>query len=529
MVMEPSFRTIKIRATDVVVFLVVVAVRLGYFGLTHITYEDSLITLRYAQNLASGHGLVYNPGERLFGASTPLYVLLLSLLCWLRASEPLLAARLILVAADGLTAVLWCRLLGRETRSWHAPALFAVAFGLSPFLVQNSVSGMETSLALLFLTAAFVADREDRVGLLGACLGLLALVRPDGLVAWVVILGVRAIRERRLPWRAALVAALVVLPWVLFAWVYFGTPVPNSLFAKAAAYNAHIQGIRRNLLYTLNQFAPVGAESLPHRLFNAVIAAFVPLGVWSDAREHRRLLGIPLFWLAWWAFLVLPRTLLFLWYYPPLTMTAYALAGLGFAFAIRRVPAAFRGRSTEPVEGVRRRSPHLGPDLAAAAVVVYLGIAALPWLWLTQARTAAVQAAEEQVRRPAGEWLARNSLEDATVAMEPIGYIGYYSRRRVLDEVGLVSPQMIPFTRAGAGWFGRAMRAFRPDYVVERPYFLQENLTINTHVPMFATDEDRAWFEANYVPVKEFPGRGRTLHLPDKLDRDYHFVIFQRR
>src|SRR5438067_12915207 len=112
----------KPRATTLAIFLGVVAVRLAYFGLTQITYEDSLITLRYAQNLASGHGLVYNPGERLFGASTPLYVLLLSLFCWLRAPEPLAAARWVLVAADGFAALLWCRLLAQETRSWRAPA-----------------------------------------------------------------------------------------------------------------------------------------------------------------------------------------------------------------------------------------------------------------------------------------------------------------------------------------------------------------------------------------------------------------------
>src|SRR5262245_57726879 len=174
----PRPRTMNPRAADFVSSLGVVAIRLAYFGLTHITYEDSLITLRYAQNLATGHGLVYNPGERLFGASTPLYVLLLSLLCWIGAPAPLVAARWILVAADGLTAVLWCRLLRHETRSWQATALFAVAFGLSPFLVQNCVSGMETSLALLFLTGAFVADHRDRVQALGVFLGLLALVRP---------------------------------------------------------------------------------------------------------------------------------------------------------------------------------------------------------------------------------------------------------------------------------------------------------------------------------------------------------------
>src|SRR4029453_6618169 len=114
-----------------------------------------------------------------FGASTPFYVLLLSLLCVLRLPDPLLAAKLLCVVADALTALLWFRLLRAETRAPWAGSLFAVAFALSPLLIQNAVCGMETSFALLWLSVAFWADREDRESLLGIALGLLMLVRPD--------------------------------------------------------------------------------------------------------------------------------------------------------------------------------------------------------------------------------------------------------------------------------------------------------------------------------------------------------------
>ena len=66
-----------------------IGARLWFMAFTGITYEDSLISLRYAQNFASGLGLVYNPGERVFGATTPLYVLLLSALSALRLPDPL--------------------------------------------------------------------------------------------------------------------------------------------------------------------------------------------------------------------------------------------------------------------------------------------------------------------------------------------------------------------------------------------------------------------------------------------------------
>ena len=59
------------------------------------TVDDCFITLRYADHLSSGHGLVYNPGERVEGFSSPLWVVLSSLGLWL-----------------GVDATLWLKLLG---------------------------------------------------------------------------------------------------------------------------------------------------------------------------------------------------------------------------------------------------------------------------------------------------------------------------------------------------------------------------------------------------------------------------------
>src|SRR5436190_22163459 len=82
----------------------VVGARLWFMAATRVTYEDALISLRYARNLAAGLGLVYNPGERVFGATTPLFVLLLGGLSALHVTDPLFWAKLLCIAADGATA-----------------------------------------------------------------------------------------------------------------------------------------------------------------------------------------------------------------------------------------------------------------------------------------------------------------------------------------------------------------------------------------------------------------------------------------
>ena len=46
----------------------------GAWGYSH---DDAFITYRYAENLARGHGLVYNPGEAVLGTSAPGYAAVL--------------------------------------------------------------------------------------------------------------------------------------------------------------------------------------------------------------------------------------------------------------------------------------------------------------------------------------------------------------------------------------------------------------------------------------------------------------------
>lgn len=503
---------------------VAVLARWTFLAVTGVTFEDSLISLRYAENLASGLGMVYNAGERVFGASTPLYVLFLAALT--RAGLPaLLTAKVLAALADGVTLYLWGRRLLREGRSVLALLFFALLFGLSPIIVPVSVSGMETSFALLLLSLALLSDMEDREAACGVALGLLMLVRPDGVLAAVVILGFRWRRTRTVPWKAALPALALALSWAVAATWFYGSPIPHSIPAKAAAYNLHRRSIVPNLRDTLSQFFPLAGS--PGQLA-AMLVLFPCLAAgWWAALWEARLRPLALLFSLWWAYLVLPKTMLFTWYFPPLLLMGYVLAATGFD----RVGEWASGRVETP------GGEHPAPDLSMARspqpairnpgvwAVGILAVGLCAWLRSDGDVVYRLQRAERMVRREIGIWLREKTPPDARVALEPIGYIGYYSGRRVLDEVGLVSPEMVPLNRAGAGWFPRMAREFQPDYVVERPGFLLRNLTLNSGVPMFAAAGEEEEFLAQYEPVAAFAGK----HLPKRLVQDYRFVIYARR
>jgi hypothetical protein len=494
----------------------VVAVRLWFLAFTHVTYEDALISLRYAENLAAGRGLVYNPGEHVFGATTPLHVLLLAALSALHLHEPLFAAKLLSILADGLTAAIWYRLIARETASRAGALVFAAAFGLSPLIVEISASGMETPLVLLCLTLAFEAVYARRGLVLGLWLGLLLLLRLDAALFAIILLVARARREGRFPLRETAVTAAVVAPWLLFSLLYYGSIIPNSIPAKLNAYNAHMHSMSRQFWYTFSHLTPFRISvratwaglSARETLFAILYLPLFLLGV-AVALRHRVWGVVLLCFLGHWAFLVLPRTLIFPWYLPPLLLPYYILGGIGFV-RLRQWHASTATR----------------PALQRAFGLVFVGGLVLhTGHWLTTAgyRRWAVQSYEDTVRKPIGLWLARNTPPDAVVSVEPIGYIGYYSNRKILDEVGLVSPEVIPFNRRGAGWFTAVVRTFHPDYIVERPHFLMANKTLNTGVPMFASPAERDWFWANYRRVRDFPCSGSR-----SFRSAYTFVILKR-
>jgi hypothetical protein len=73
-----------------------------------------------------------------------------------------------------------------------------------------------------------------------------------------------------------------------------------------------------------------------------------------------------------------------------------------------------------------------------------------------------------------GEWIDRHLPREVTVAVDDIGGITYASRRRIVDMVGLVSPEAIAYRQAGRSRV-EYLRAVRPEFVATiRPRVIEE-------------------------------------------------------
>ena len=212
-------------------------------------FDDAMVSLRYAWNLAHGDGLVWNPGERVEGITSFLPTLYMSLGAFFLDKSAAALFMQITGVALVLVVALAARRLGRSLDVTRPFGLITAAAVLAYYpLSYWSLMGMETGfLTALAMAALLVAMRlgSDPRGskLLGLLLGLMFATRPDAAVPAAMVLAFRAawiVRcHRRLealkPWLMEVaVFAGIVGGLTLFRWVYYGSPVPNTYQLKMA-------------------------------------------------------------------------------------------------------------------------------------------------------------------------------------------------------------------------------------------------------------------------------------------------------
>ncbi len=427
--------------------------------------DDAYITYRVARNLANGLGPVFNPGERVLSITTPGYMLLLAASSlWSQDFETLALVwnGLALLALGGL--LIDASSAGADQRSPALAALaaaVAVAIVLANPLLSASV-GMETPLYLAALLAVFAAYRrawqhpagEQRWLLAAAAAAAIAfLLRPDGALAGLVVGAHWLVTRRRVPWGALAVGLLLALPWVLFAWSYYGSPLPNTLAAKIS------QGLPDRAGQWGQQLWAVGREWVganPLAALLAVAGAGLALRrsgapVSPDQRVRRLMLA----WAALYiGFHVALRVRGYYWYYVPLLPVLALLAGDGAVGVVRWLA----------------RQPGPAWRSARALAVVGLLIALFyPTVDAVRGLTAPEPPGQRQLAYQRSGLLLRDLCRQPghePVGMAEIGVLGYVSDCRVLDFSGLLQPEIAHLSLPAEDKMAWAIKAHAPPLLV---------------------------------------------------------------
>ncbi|MDE2125090.1 MAG: hypothetical protein KGJ62_00690 [Armatimonadetes bacterium] len=434
-------------STLAVILLLALIARLALWRTAHAAEEDFFITLRYAANIAHGHGFVYNRGERVLGATTPLYTLFLAAVIRV-GLNPLMAARAAGITGDLLAAAgafAFCRACGHPRAGLAAAALCAAA----PINLVWATKGMEVGLVAASAVWCWAWWLQGRSTLAWFAAAITVLLRIDGFALAIVLAGATLAHQRRLPLKGLALFAVCVLPWTLYATAFFGSPMPVSVHAKLTVYAWH----------AASRFPWLGRflfEMLHNPLDLAVAAGVVAWALFGTGAviRSRSFRAEPELWPGVWLLLyygamALSKVFLFGWYFVPPSPVWYCLSALGYARMIQRF-----------------KPPVRIPTWAPAPLCALL-------LGVTLPRAAATlivaQRAERQVRIPIGIWLRAHAAPADTVMLEPIGYIGWYSHLRVLDTVGIVSPQVLPFySAANPSPYHSIWQAFHPEWILLR-------------------------------------------------------------
>lgn len=417
-------------------------------------FEDALIVLRYARNIAEGHGFVYNLGERILGVTTPLHTLISTVFVLFSPEN----APAIQNVAGVVFLVLEAWLAARIVQRTHAPVLG----GLVAVLILTNLNfsylyfGMETHFFAFLILLSFHLYSLKKETLAGLALGVAFLTRYDAaLLALLIGLALLA-EKKRLPLKLTAAFFVVVTPWLLFSLLYFHSIMPNALGAKQDYYPAlgYIGFVFR---YYQDYFENLAGVFIAGETLQSVAAWIFPAvcfaGCWSLIRAAREVVVL----IAFAALQVLVYAVLgpdpgFYWHYYLLNPVLTILFMVGLYELLAR---GLRGL---------RVSEKIGRPVLTLATLVGLVLAVVN-LFGGLGYKFQLDPHSRQLYTIA-EWLNERYDDDTSLLQPSIGILGYETNMRMIDHAGLVTPGLYYYDSQDHTPMTEVLARFEPDLVL---------------------------------------------------------------
>lgn len=437
------------------------------FGFSWWAYDDPFITFRYAENLRRGLGFVYNPGDRVLSTTTPFYAILLAALSTLWDDIPRLSNTLSAGSLALGSIALWVL-----ARQWGQPTAGLIAMVLYPFfplLIETLGSEMPFYIMSILWAFALQSNRKSTAAMLLA--GVATITRPDGILPS-VLLAVWLLRTRpKLRWLSLLAFGIPTIPWYLFAWIYFGSPLPVTLAAKQhQAEMAISQSFLQGFIVVITNYM-----SSPQYVIQTILF-MIGLAIAIVRRQWLILFAWASLHFVGYTILGVPR---YFWYYTPIVPAFVILTGLGASIVLNRC---------------RKLIPHYTFILQpiVMCLLMWPQISGVARIYLNPDPRA-------NIYRDVGLWLRETTAPSSTVGTLEVGIIGYYSRRPMVDFAGLVQPEVAKQMRRDTTYQDTALWAivhYTPDYLVLNPDWFPE--VMDRIVQQRCTE--LRWFRDDWYP-----------------------------
>jgi hypothetical protein len=214
----------------------------------YVLFDDAMVSMRYAKNLANGYGLVWNPGgERVEGFTNPLWVGYMTIYHLLGIDESKTSLYIQVTGALLLVANLVVVKKIADRVSGNPLVGLGAAFFTAFYLPLNvwSLQGTEVSVLALIVSLAtwwvIKALDEDRFALAPyLLLGFSTLIRMDMAVSFAAVATFLFFADRRRRLWHAIAAPLILAGFILpqEAWRrwYYHEWLPNTYYLKMQGY-----------------------------------------------------------------------------------------------------------------------------------------------------------------------------------------------------------------------------------------------------------------------------------------------------
>jgi arabinofuranosyltransferase len=435
------------------------ALYLGKAGSFGFPLDDAWIHQTYARSLGQHGVMAFSPGQPSTGSTSFGWTILLATGYWLKIPFFLwtyLWGSIFAVA----TAFIAARLSQIYFGNFMNAMIIAVACIFEWHLAWAAVSGMEVGL-FTFLTLLFfvLLNRDSSPVLLGGLMGIIVLVRPEGILL-ALVYGFKLLfthsREikRALPHIAGFILAFLIIisPWIIFNFTYSHRPFPNTITAKFMIYG-YPWSLGRSLKYLWDVFI---------YFLNGPLLLLVPCAGFAIYRILRTKNTLPFYPLTWFLTLI----------------GLYAVA----------LPAIYdHGRYLMPlipliiiygVEGLDQLLKRFKLT-SLLRTIIWLSLFSMIFLlWINGASDYAYRIQLfNTVHMKAAQWINENTPQDAVIATHDIGIIGYYTQRQIVDLAGLISPEIVPILN-NPQKMADYVRAEQVAYVIVYSGYYRELLTL---------------------------------------------------
>jgi arabinofuranosyltransferase len=457
-----------------IILLLIICIFVVHALSMNFTQDDAFISYRYVKNFINGHGLVFNPGERVEGYTNFLWIMLLSFFVQLGLN--IIIVSKVLGIAAGVTTLFLIYQISLHffrKKDWFFPLFAPLLLASNSAFAYWSISGLESVFFVMaVLLSVYFYYTNERLMVISSALS--SLIRPEGVLVFVIIILHKFFfKKDNLKSCLSYIFgfALLLLPFVVFKIFYYGDLLPNPFYAKTGFSLEYVKAGLSYFWLFLRHYGLWGALYL------------IPVVIYKDLDVKGRLILLFVSVYTLYIIVIGGDVLKAHRFFLPILPFLYLL----FSLALMK----------------------LNSMLKKQVIPIFLAIAFsgltffLPRNWIMNVREAEVGLYLKMSKY--AERLRQSFGTDFTLAMSTIGAISYLTEAKVIDMLGLTDPYIAKHPEKISGILSTwKEKKFNTQYLLSR----------DPDVIMFSTG------------LKPSAPAERALFLSSKFRENYYMYYF---